>query len=60
MNDENLGAGIMALIVCSLFGLMLGQFVVSQHKSGKNEGIVFCIENSKKCKIAYEYLKLNN
>ncbi len=25
---------------------------------GKNEGIVFCMEQPQKCKISYEYLKL--
>lgn len=25
---------------------------------GKNEGIVFCMEQPQKCKISYDYLKL--
>jgi hypothetical protein len=25
---------------------------------GKNEGIIFCTEQPQKCKIAYDYLKL--
>ncbi len=25
---------------------------------GKNEGIVYCVEKPKECKIAYDYLKL--
>jgi hypothetical protein len=25
---------------------------------GKNEGIVFCMEQPQKCKISYEYIKL--
>jgi hypothetical protein len=25
---------------------------------GKNQGIVFCMEQPQKCKISYEYLKL--
>jgi hypothetical protein len=25
---------------------------------GKNEGIIFCMEQPQKCKISYEYLKL--
>jgi hypothetical protein len=58
MNDETPGAGILALIICSLFGVMIGHFVIQQHKSGKNEGIVFCVENPKECKVNYDYLKL--
>ena len=28
--------------------------------SGRNQGIIYCMEKSDKCKIEYQYLKLEN
>jgi hypothetical protein len=41
-----------AFLLGSRFGFDDGMSV------GKNEGIVFCMEQPQKCKISYDYLKL--
>ncbi len=57
MSDGN-GAAILILIlilfipVMHFFGMERGE------DKGKNQGIVFCMEQPQKCKISYEYLKL--
>ena len=61
MNDDfPIGAlcfGILATVaVAFLLGSRFG-FDDGMVK-GKNEGIVYCIEKPKECKISYEYLKL--
>ena len=61
MNDDfvigTVCLGILATIgVAFLLGTRFGfdDGVVD----GKNEGIVYCVEKPKECKIAYDYLKL--
>jgi hypothetical protein len=53
---------IFTVICVSLFGL---GWVISSEISktgnitqGRNEGIIFCSEKPKECKIEYDYLKL--
>ena len=54
---EALCFAILATIsVAFLFGTRFG-FDDGMVK-GKNEGIVYCVEKPKECKIAYDYLKL--
>jgi hypothetical protein len=56
MSDN--GAAILILIlilfipVMHFFGMERGE------DKGKNQGIVFCMEQPQKCKISYDYLKL--
>jgi hypothetical protein len=38
--------------VIHFFGIKSGE------DKGKNQGIVFCMEQSQKCKTTYDYLKL--
>jgi hypothetical protein len=63
MNDDNavlsgitciavLASSAVVFLTCVRFGFDDG--VVD----GKNQGIVFCMEQPKNCKISYEYLKL--
>lgn len=61
MNDDfaigTVCLGILATIgVVFLLGIRFGfdDGVIE----GKNQGIVFCMEQPQKCKISYEYLKL--
>ena len=61
MNDDNMIGqillGILAFIGVSLLvgrSYGFGDGVVD----GKNQGIVFCMEQPQKCKISYDYLKL--
>jgi hypothetical protein len=63
MNDDNaVLSGIICIAVLAtsavvfLIGVRFGfdDGVVD----GKNQGIVFCMEQSQKCKISYDYLKL--
>ena len=61
MNDDfvigTVCLGILATIgVAFLLGSRFG-FDDGMVK-GKNEGIVFCMEHQKQCKISYDYLKL--
>jgi hypothetical protein len=61
MNDDfPIGAlcfGILATVaVVFLLGSRFG-FDDGMVK-GKNEGIVYCVEKPKECKISYEYIKL--
>jgi hypothetical protein len=55
--------GIIFTVICvSLFGL--GWVISSEILEtgniiqGRNEGIIFCTEKPKECKISYDYLKL--
>jgi len=56
MNDAGAVIAIIALMlfmpVMYVFGMEGG------NDKGKNEGIVFCMEQPQKCKISYDYLKL--
>jgi hypothetical protein len=61
MNDDNLIGGIL-LGVFALLGVV---FLVGTTfgfddgvEKGKNDGIVYCMENQKQCKTIYDYLKL--
>ncbi len=60
MIDDNLIGGILlgvlALSAVFLVGTRIG-FDEGMEK-GKNEGIEYCIEKPKECKIQYDYLKL--
>ena len=62
MNDET-PFGIIALIVA--FAIFAGGAIMGSETSetgnitqGRNEGIIFCSEKPKECKISYDYLKL--
>jgi len=57
MSDDN-GAG-MLIIILMLFIPVVYVFGIESGKDmGKNEGIVFCMEQPQKCKISYEFIKL--
>jgi hypothetical protein len=61
MNDDALGAGLFIAFIAVLGTIfLLGSgmgFDVGLEK-GKNDGIVFCMEQPQKCKVHYDYLKL--
>jgi hypothetical protein len=49
--------GVLASLgVAFLLGVKFG--VDDGLVDGKNEGIIFCMEKPKECKISYDYLKL--
>lgn len=63
MNDDN--AVLSGIICIALFSTFATTFLVGHRfgfddgvVDGKNQGIVFCMEQPQKCKISYDYLKL--
>ncbi len=61
MNDDNVIGGLLLAIFASVgvFFLLGSRFGFDNGVvKGKNDGIVFCMEKQKECKIAYDYLKL--
>ena len=61
MNDDNAMRGLLlALLVAIAMSYLIGfgAGVNTGLENGKNEGIVFCMEQPKECKIQYDYLKL--
>jgi hypothetical protein len=60
MNDDIIG-GILLGVLASLSAVFLVGTRIGFDEGmerGKNEGIVFCMEKQKECKIQYDYLKL--
>ena len=63
MNDDNaVLSGIIYIALISTFAVV---FLIGVRfgfddgvVDGKNQGIVFCMEQPQKCKISYDYLKL--
>ena len=62
MNDNN-GGIILAFVASAIASGVM--FIVGGSRGydygvedGKNQGIVFCMEKEKECKIKYDYLKL--
>lgn len=71
MNDDNGGQVIASVsVIASVIVIGMISFVSSSlgyytgfddgMVKGKNETIVFCMEQQKRCKISYDYLKLKN
>jgi len=61
MNDDNLLGGLLVAVFASVgvFFLLGSRFGYDDGVvKGKNDGIVYCVEKPKECKIAYDYLKL--
>jgi hypothetical protein len=63
MNDDNdvlSGIICIAVLATSAFVFLIGvRFGFDDGVvDGKNESIIFCMENQKECKISYDYLKL--
>jgi hypothetical protein len=61
MNDDNvMGALLLAVLATIGVAFLLGtRFGFDDGViKGKNDGIVYCVEKPKECKIAYDYLKL--
>ena len=61
MNDDNLLGGLLVAVFASVgvFFLLGSRFGYDDGVvKGKNEGIVYCVEKPKECKIAFDYLKL--
>ena len=62
-NDETPIGVIIFIVAIALFGVgmvMMGSVVSEKGNitQGRNEGIIFCSEKPKECKISYDYLKL--
>lgn len=49
-----------SLIVLFVVGMATGASVTEKDNitKGRNQGIVFCLEKAKQCKVEYDYLKL--
>jgi hypothetical protein len=61
MNDDNVVGGLLLAFfaVVGVMFLLGSRFGFDDGMvKGKNEGIVFCMEQPQKCKISYDYLKL--
>jgi hypothetical protein len=57
MRDDT--GAVISILILTLFIPVMYVFGIESGKDmGKNEGIVFCMEQPQKCKISYEYLKL--
>lgn len=59
MNDD-IGGIILAVIATIGTMFLLGSTIGYDYgvDEGKNQGIVYCMEKQKECKIKYDYLKL--
>jgi hypothetical protein len=57
MSDDN-GAIILILILMLFIPVMYFFGMERGEDKGKNQGIVFCMEQPQKCKTTYDYLKL--
>jgi hypothetical protein len=57
MSDDN-GAVILILNLMLLIPVMYFFGMERGEDKGKNQGIVFCMEQPQKCKTTYDYLKL--
>jgi len=61
MNDDNVFGAVLLAVLASIgvFFLLGTRFGFDDGMiKGKNDGIVFCMENPQKCKVHYDYLKL--
>jgi hypothetical protein len=61
MNDDSVIGGLLFALFASVgvFFLLGSRFGFDDGVvKGKNDGIVFCMEKQKECKISYDYLKL--
>jgi hypothetical protein len=61
MNDDSVIGGLLFALFASVgvFFLLGTRFGFDDGViEGKNEGIVYCVEKPKECKIAFDYLKL--
>ena len=61
MNDDSVIGGLLFALFASVgvFFLLGSRFGFDEGVvKGKNDGIVFCMEHQKECKISYDYLKL--
>jgi hypothetical protein len=60
MSDDN-GAAMLIFVLMLSIPVMPVMYVFGIERGkdiGKDEGIVFCMEQPQKCKISYDYLKL--
>jgi len=61
MNDDSVIGGLLLAILASIGVIFLlgARFGFDDGVvDGKNQGIVLCMEQPQKCKISYDYLKL--
>jgi hypothetical protein len=66
MHNDNDDFTFWAFLVCIGFpflifaGMLLGAAFTEKDNitKGRNQGIVFCLEKAKQCKVEYDYLKL--
>jgi hypothetical protein len=50
---------VITILILTIFIPVMYVFGIERGKDmGKDEGIVFCMEQPQKCKISYDYLKL--
>jgi hypothetical protein len=57
MRDDT-GAAMLVIVLMLSIPVMYAFGIESGKDMGKDEGIVFCMEQPQKCKTTYEYLKL--
>ena len=59
MTDNDWVTPVFVLWICTL-GVSYAMGFTMGEQFGGNQGIVYCIEKQKECKIKYDYLKLEN
>jgi len=57
MRDDT-GAAMLIFVLMLSIPVMYAFGIERGKDMGKDEGIVFCMEQPQKCKISYDYLKL--
>jgi hypothetical protein len=55
---DDTAAAMLVFILMLSIPVMYAFGIESGKDMGKDEGIVFCMEQPQKCKISYDYLKL--
>lgn len=60
MTDNYWTAPVFLLFLCALGASSYAIGFNNGEHFGTNQGIVYCIEKQKECKIKYDYLKLEN
>lgn len=59
MDDSYWIPPVLVMFLCALGGSYAFGYNTGEHY-GRNQGIIYCMEKPDKCKIEYQYLKLEN
>ena len=59
MDNDDWVAPAFAIFVCASIGFYAFGYNTGE-RYGRNQGIIYCMEKPDKCKIEYQYMKLEN